>query len=527
MAGNRQLGVFWGKDILYFVESVGDNPHSIFSVPFTDEAKGSLDGGPLGPVGMEIVSLIQNALRQHKVSAPAVHLSLPPKDIIFRSFTIPWMQPGEIKSVVDFEAGKYVPFALEELSYSFYPIPFTEGPSRRIRVIFVAIKKILLENYIKILEQASLNVSVIEPSTISLIRALIFKGSILSDQAVALIEKGEEAGNIIVIDQQLPQFVREFSLRIPLTDQAGMDADALMTRLVNEIRISLNYFNRQEERLHVKSGMLLTPAHAGEIVKRLEEDLRVPFSSVTVESILQNAGFGDVNFLKAYGVTLVSAVTSLADFNLSESRPKTVKLGLKPASKSVDYKFVVKVALMCFPLMIVASSLTGFLTKRKETQLMMLTQQLKSFKDTSVNKLQEQNQNLSKKTDYLKGIRTGSDVASFLAIIPTLLPEGIWMDSIEIIYPEALSPEQERRKKEAIPADQSPGQGEGSKPTLVIQGYAYREDTNEQFKQVNELLKNFKENKEFSAFFNHIDFETIQAKNMGNYPVTFFHLRCQ
>lgn len=527
MAENRQLGVFWGKDILYFVETVGDNPNRILSVPFTEEAKGSIEGGALSPVGMEIVSLIQNALRQHKVSCSAVNLSLAPKDIIFRSFTIPWMQPSEIKSVIDFEASKYVPFALEELSYSFYPIPFAEGPSRRIRVIFVAIKKMVLENYIKILEQAALAVRVIEPATISLIRALIFKNFMAKDQTVALIEKGDEVGDIIVVDHQLPQFVREFQLRIPLADQEKIDTDALMTRLVNEIRISLSYFNRQEERLQVKNVTLLTSSDASDVVKRLGDDLRLPVTPITVESVLRDANFTDISFLKAYGVALTDAVTSLADFNLSESKPKTVKLGLMPSSKPVNYKFVAKVALVCIPLTILISLLSGFLIKRKEAQVMTLTQQLKSSKDISVSRLQEDNGALSKKLDYLKGIRTGSDVASFLALIPTLLPAGVWIESLDVVYPDPLPLEQERLKKEAVSAKKGLAQEEGTKPTIDIQGYAYLENPNEQFRQVNEVLKSFKENKAFSAFFDHIDLETIEARKMDNYSVTFFRLKCQ
>ncbi len=198
--------MFWGKYNLSVVTVASGKPGTIFNVPLPREVAGgsSIEAGPFSPTGMEMVSIIQNTLRQNKLNSGAAYLSLPTRDIIFRSFIIPWMQPNEVRGVVDFEASKYVPFALDDLSYSFYPMTVTEGNLRRIRIIFVAIKKAVLESYKKILEQAALRVHIAEPATVSLIRVMTAKKLLPKEETVALIEMGDEMGNIIVVDHQMP-----------------------------------------------------------------------------------------------------------------------------------------------------------------------------------------------------------------------------------------------------------------------------------------------------------------------------------
>lgn len=499
MADDKQLGIFWGKDSLYFVETVSSNFHQAFHVPLTEEAKGSIEGGALSPVGMEIISLIQNTLRHRKVAQNIVNVSLPIKDIIFRSFVIPWMQSGEIGGVVDFEASKYVPFALEELSYAFYPMTVIDGHTRRIRIIFVAIKKTILENYTNILEQAALNVNIVEPSTISLIRGLVSKGLIAPNETVALIEKGDETGNITAVENGFPEFVREFQLRIPVADHSHIDEDSLMTRLMNEIRISLNYFNRLEEHLKVENIMLLTSRMEEGLMKRLEGDLRLAVKGVATEAIFENAEFGDIGFLKAYGASLTGLVPTSADLNFSGKKPRTVKVKLEPVKLKIDFRAVLKVFLICAPLVGITLFLSTFWIKNIEKQSSELTRRAGPSKDIVVNKLRSDNDALKGRLEHFKDIRSGSDVADFLVTIPALLPDGVWIEQLDIVYPDSMD----------------------------IKGYAYLKDPGSQFVLIDELVKRFKADKNFSAFFSHIDLETVQTKQLEEYSVTFFYLRCK
>lgn len=527
MAENKQLGVLWGKNSLFIVAMTSGKPSTIFSVPLPREASvASIEAGPFSPMGMEIVSIVQNALRQHKMSSGAAYVSLPTKDIIFRSFVIPWMQPNEVKGVVDFEASKYVPFALDDLSYSFHPMTVTEGNLRRIRIIFVAIKKAVLESYKQVLEQAALRVYVAEPATLSLIRTMAAKELLPKEETVALIEMGDEMGNIIVVDNHVPQFVREFQLRVPGAAPETPDPQALMTRMMNEVRISLNYFNRQEERVKVKKLVFLSSSDPADILRRLEDDLHLPVISITTDSVLANAPSQDVNFLKAYGAALYPSLSIPSDLNLLELKTKMVKLVSVPITRKVNYKSVVVTALICVPIIVAAFFVTNSKVKDQELRSATLGQQLKMVKDISVQKLRSENETLNRKLDYFKNLPMESDIAAFLATIPGLLPDGVWVDQIDIVYPEVLASDKNKQKEAPANAAAATKKAKG-KPAVDIKGYAYSSKPGEQFKLVNDLLANFKGNKELSTFFSSMDFESIQAKPYGKYPATFFHLKCR
>ena len=175
MSKITQLGVFWESNSLHFVESSETGLETMSHISFQQRSLTPAIEGVSDSWEKGLSISIKNALKKQKISTTTVNLSLPINDIIFRSFVIPWMQQREVNNVVEFEVGKYIPFSLGELSYCYYPITFQENEQKQIRIIFVAIKKDALENYVSVLEAASLTVGIIEPSAVSLIRALSFK----------------------------------------------------------------------------------------------------------------------------------------------------------------------------------------------------------------------------------------------------------------------------------------------------------------------------------------------------------------
>ncbi|MDO8581117.1 MAG: pilus assembly protein PilM, partial [Candidatus Omnitrophota bacterium] len=211
--GDKKLGVYWGNDSLYFLECAGTEPVQPFSIPFTGQNTRKQPGDTYAPDGTQMSNNIQEYCSRHRISSMPVYLGLPTKEIIFRSFIIPWMQSNEIKGVVDFESSKYIPFAIEDLVYSYHPIIITQDGVKRIRIIFVAIKKEVLTAYIATFEQAGLTMEFIEPATMSLIRGLTFHNFLPQEQTAAIITKEGMGGKIIIIDKGIPQFVREFYLK--------------------------------------------------------------------------------------------------------------------------------------------------------------------------------------------------------------------------------------------------------------------------------------------------------------------------
>ena len=66
-------------------------------------------------------------LQDHKIVGGSFCVSLPIKEIILRSFVIPFVKPEEVPNAIKFEAKKYLPIDIQNLSYVFYVAPFTDN----------------------------------------------------------------------------------------------------------------------------------------------------------------------------------------------------------------------------------------------------------------------------------------------------------------------------------------------------------------------------------------------------------------
>ncbi|MCK5505056.1 MAG: pilus assembly protein PilM, partial [Thermodesulfovibrionia bacterium] len=524
MADEKKLGVYWGSDALFFAETQETTSTNIFQIPFSEAVIETLKDGPASIGGMELGSDIQRILREQDLLDSPVNLSLPAKDIIFRSFVIPWMEEHEIKSVVEFEASKYIPFSLEKLSFSFYPISFTENNIKRLRIIFVAIKSDTLSSYIKILEGASLHINLSEPAPSSLIRALSLKlkSMIPKDQTIAFIEK-EDVGRITVVNNDIPQFVREFHLStMSAYNQEEEKLEDSIKKLTGEVRISLDYFNRKNEQLQVTQAILLSASNPEELSQTLEKNLHISIIPIDDQSILGDPSKKELGYLNAYGASIISAVESPLYFNLSKQSSRvSSEIKVPVPKKPLDYKSIIKTALICTPLIIGSIVASGFAKQNLTKDIREFGQKLGRFQDADVSMIEQKEKDLKDSLTYFRNIRMDSNAASFLLLIPNLLPEGTWIRNLDITYDDSATFDLPDDMVQTVSRRPTRAKTTKEMPTLLImiEGYAYSENRNQQFRLVNRLLRNLKDNKEFSRFFSDIDVETTKAQKLNDFSV--------
>ncbi len=505
MEKNTHLGTFWGIDALYFVESDDTKPTKIFHTILNEECKGSIKGGPLSPVGMSTIALIVETFRQNKIPLTSINLSLPTNEIIFRSFIVPWMPASELKDVIEFEATKYIPFALKELAYAYQAQTFSEGSSKRIRVIFTAVKKDSLANYVGILEQAGFEVEVIEPSTISLIRVLSQRKLIPDNQTVVLIEKGKEWGKVIVVNSNAPQFVRDFSIKSSAPDNT--DDKSMLNQFLSEIRISLNYFTRQDSHLDIKEIILLSSTDEKDLAASIATETGISTTSMTTQSILQDSTITQLGILNAFGNSLANNADPTLSYNFSAKKQKAVKIKTQITKKDFSAGSVIKVASVCIPLIAISFFLSNGIVEGPRNKVESLKKQLGIYQESTVEKMKEKTEKIEQKIKNYKEIRITSEVGEYLALIPSLLPDGTWIKTMDITYPSWGT--------------------NATKKTIEISGYAYLEKTKEQFRLVNKTLSVFKNNKKLSGDFSDIDLVTVKVERLNDYATTFFKIKCQ
>ncbi|MBF0384664.1 MAG: pilus assembly protein PilM [Candidatus Omnitrophica bacterium] len=518
----NQLGLFWGEEKLNFVEVLSTSPVKAFSVKTGDhsvQSSGVSSGGKFIPAGVSdeynLSPIVSNSLLHQNITSSSINLSLPAKDIIFRSFILPWMQQSEIKNVVEFEASKYVPFSLDELYYSYHAMTVSISGAKKIRIIFVAIKKETLDKFIKVLLSANLTIDSVEPSPMSMIRALTLKNLLPQDKIVAIIQKENNSGKIYVVEKGIPLFVREFQLRIP-AGQKDTGPKALMMLFINEIRISLDYFNRQNNQVQAKEIILITTSGDELAAKTIEDNIKLPVASVNISNILGTKEEKDLDLICAYGAAILTpgGPTSLFDLSTDEIKSKGQMMSM--GIPGLNIISVLITALICLPLIIASLILPNKLLQRSKTSLEAIKKDIGKKIVLTNSDIKKQNGEIRDKLNYFKNLRFASNTFYFTATIPSLLPKGAWLTNMSInysSYDQAVEKNTEQTAIKNMPAQE-----------VNISGYSHWEDKNTQFKIINNFVKNLKEDPQIGKAFDIIDLESVKSQNLENYSVTAFKI---
>jgi Tfp pilus assembly PilM family ATPase len=522
MASGRKLGIFWGANAFSVIESNQDAPVKTFRVPFNPSSLSE----PSPPTtintdDIRLVSILKEALNVNKVGVTDVHLALPSKDIVIRSFVIPLLKPNEIKGVVEFEIKKYIPFNLKELAYSFHASPLIEDKVKRMRVHFVAIRREILEHYSSILKQSGLNVIFSEPAPMCLARALITKKYVKPDQKVAIVQTDYYDSRIIVFDSGVVQFVRDFQLHSPALNTPPPDPELLKKKLFNEIKISLDFYMRQFKSEKISEVLAISFDPTQDLVAQLQQELEMPVRTVDPHTIVNSPNAMDIGAINAFGSVLTPhAKTAL--FNLSGST--TVTKSNIPSGIQIpeEYLPAVKVGVICVLLVLGTLFFTKFHVAQTKKQYDRLVEEQGPFIDMSLETIQQRVDDNNNKLETLKNIFRPTEMSLFLVRIPKLLPDGVWLTELNLQYLDIAEKTPEGASAANIPSKAATG---AVALSLDVAGYAYMLDANQQFKVVYSFIGALKSDNLLKKYLKNVNLSSpIQSEQHEKDTVTSFRI---
>ena len=494
----HSLGIYWLNHLL-FCSQADQRLSKTFSIDIGKNALAEISSQE----SLQAVSAIQQALQQHKASSHQVFLALPYRDIIFRSFIIPLMQLLDAKSVIEFEVKKYIPFPLDELYYRYQMVRLVDQEEKKWRVVFVAVKKITLMYHLQLVEQAGLKVQSIEPAPVALMRALHARNFILKNKTTAILEVDEQGGKMIVVDHMLPIFVREFTLT-PTQD------------LTNEIRISLNYLMRQESNLRTTHMLVICKSANQQLIQGLSQEFNVETQVLTPSMIIEEMRSSDLEFLHAYGATLWKKEKQGSDFNLlTETKSLSPAVPSETDEMRISARPVIAAFIVCLCVVLATFFLALQPFQKVKKEMAALADTIGPGQDISAKTLQEKNKELKEHTENLKSVRPKSNVSVLLAIVPNLLPEGVWVETFDIAYDD------QTRRNTKEEGDVAGGL------SVNLTGYAYHEDLQEQFTLADQFVRNLREEAKFNRYFKNIKLEVVKRETITDFNVTYFRIACQ
>lgn len=502
----NSLGIYFGPKLINIVEARGKKILNSLQILQTTVSAGELEEKvPEETKIIEIVALFKDELRRGKVEAKEATFCLSGKDLIIRTFEIPMLPREELNSAISFEAKKYLPFKIEDLIFGFQLKP--DKTSRTNMVLFMGIRKDVLDRYLSIAGQLGLKISAIEYSAFSILRCLNL--SRLNAKGVvgvlAVDPQAEDEASFTVLEDGFPLFSRDI----------GLEGGPGLEKLNTEIRVSLDYYRRKFPAKNIREIYLA--AHKDYIpdLQTFIKDAGFLSHVIEINKYSDKLSSYSLGILKAYTTSLIKAVRSSLKVNLLAVKAKAKlaqeeaplrELGLSSLLEGLEWdsRILLLGALLC-------ASVFGFgayRTQSLQKEIAGIARFYPSVETVnpadSYDKLAADEKDFKDKLNTLEGvIRKQLFLTKPLNIIPGVIPKGAWITNFDF------------------------NKGDKDKAALSLQGMVYLADSSEEIKTANVFLESLKKDPDFSAYFKEITIVSLDQNELGDLAVTSFSILCK
>ena len=503
------LGVYFGPQIISIVETKGNKTINFIQVSQAAVLTGeSLEEKV--PAPLKVITLLKDELMRNNIEANEAIVSISGKDLIVRTFEMPILPRQELDTAVNFEAKKYIPFKIEDLISDFQ---FKLDKSiKKTRVLFVAIKKDALDNYLNILSQLGIRIKSIEYSAFSILR-LLKLANIKEKGIIAVVNidltKDDEA-NFVVLEDGFPLFSRDISLisGYEETVKAGeTQQGAILERLKREIQISLDYYDRKFPGKNIGKIYFITNPNYRADLDGFIKELNLGFNFIDINKYIDKPIPFSLPFVKGYSSSL-SRINIEVKINLLLAKERLVKkTALEvpvPFSLVTRFKTNIMVAGICFVIFIVIllSGIYRALPLRNELKSIINIRPVTTTisAELSYQELSDINANYKTKAEAMDSIvKNRSYITPLVDAIPRVVPRGIRLANLSF------------KEKEA---------------ELILEGTAYVADSDREAQLVKAFLLRLKENSALSKYFQEMSIVSTGHKQTEKMIITNFVISC-
>ncbi|MFH1783202.1 MAG: pilus assembly protein PilM [Candidatus Omnitrophota bacterium] len=378
-----------------------------------------------------IVEAIQRLIKELHIRPSNVACSISNEESMVRYFQMPKMPKHEWDSAVHFEAKRYIPFRIEDVSSDYQTIK-SKTPSGNMEVLFVAVKESHVSRLISLLEKAGINPSIIEPASFSLLRAFNAAEQIDTSINTAIVSIDSSVASINILRKGIPYIIRDIAMEELKGD--SQSSSLIYEKLLAEIKLSFDFYEKQFpseiiDKVIIYSNVPLDNWH--EVVgKELQVPVEIgdPFRSIKMKK-----GAVPPKLAVAFGLSLRGISEPFLDINLYKERQMSFK----------QKELVLRTILLeCFIAIIVLLLLQFFsikslspLLKELEDTISMRPKIAMDIGDKKLVELEELKDRLLGKKDEMEDILdTRVVLTEKLSSLADVIPTGAWLK--KLVYKE-------------------------------------------------------------------------------------------
>ena len=158
-----------------------------------------------------VVETLARMLRDHKVKNRRASLAISGNSVIIKKIPLPKMTPDELATSIYYEAGQFIPFAIEDVFLDVQILGDSTETPGQMDVILVAAKKDVVNDYVAVMVEAGLEPVICDVDCFAIENAFLASHEATS-QDIALINVGASKTNINVMAGGVSAFTRDITL---------------------------------------------------------------------------------------------------------------------------------------------------------------------------------------------------------------------------------------------------------------------------------------------------------------------------
>ncbi len=159
-----------------------------------------------------LVAAVQKLISNLKIKARNTVASISGNPVIIKKITMPLTTDEELEESIKFEAEQYIPFDLQEVNIDFQILNVEEEKADQMNVMLVAAKKVMIEEYTKVLIDSGLKPIILDVDVFALENAFEMSYQVEENQNIALIDIGASTININITKDNVSAFTRDIFL---------------------------------------------------------------------------------------------------------------------------------------------------------------------------------------------------------------------------------------------------------------------------------------------------------------------------
>ncbi|MFA5388254.1 MAG: pilus assembly protein PilM [Candidatus Omnitrophota bacterium] len=374
-----------------------------------------------------IIEAIKKVFRENNEKPGDVITAIPSEEIMVRYFQMPKIPKQERIAAVNFEAKRHIPFRMEDVVSDFQVLANKTTPNVT-DVVFVAVKKDTIEQYMNILAASGLRPLVIESAPFSLMRAFNAAQQIDAKVNTAIVNIDTDTLNISILRSGVPYIIRDVAISEAMPE--GKSFEPVFEKILAEIKLSFDFYEKQFpseviDKIIIYSKLPLENWH--EIVGK---ELQIPVETGDpLRGIRVKSGVVPARAAVCFGLALRGLAEPFIDINLCKEKMmiyKKKELFLRMAFLEASAAVFLLIVLKIFAIRAVAP-LTGELNKT-------LSERPKAevnIKNDNIPDLEKVKNEMEKRKQILENLISSRTYLTFrLEDVVKVLPQNMWLSEI-------------------------------------------------------------------------------------------------